>query len=448
MTRSTVASVVGVAGLVCVAASVFGRAEEAPSAYRFASVEPGSIVSAVSASGTLECVSAAFVTAQTPGQVKEISAAVNDEVKAGQVLVRLDSDSAQARLDTALADLEVARRGVDIASRQLDRANRESANAEALEAGARADTQRAEVSAVDARRDLQRKRKLASSGDVAPADAEHTAAASGAADAGVASAKAHSTAAGEASAAARAEADVAKAQLDNAVATVAAREAAARQARLELSHTELRSPIDGVVVERNVAIGQSVGLAPNAPPLLAIAGDLRRLQLRANVAEADVGRVAAGQEATFVFDAFSNETFRGRVRSIAAQPRSAQSVVAYDVMIDADNPDRRLRPGMTAEVHIVTGRRDDVLKVPNAALRFRPASADAASRTDAAKGVGELWRLDRDGHPHSEPVNIGITDGVFTEVSGPVKKGDEVIVGSTQSNQAGAAGAHVGPLRF
>ena len=178
----------------------------------------------------------------------------------------------RARLDTALAELEVARHGVEIARRQVDRAQYEADNANALEVSAEADTKRAEVTAGDAGRDRTRKRKLATTGDVAPADAERSEASFGAANAGVASAKARSTAAAQTVAAERAQVEVARAELYNASATVQLREAAVRQARIDVDHLSLRSPIDGVIVERNITIGQSVGMSAATPPLFSIAG--------------------------------------------------------------------------------------------------------------------------------------------------------------------------------
>jgi HlyD family secretion protein len=452
MKRSVIASIVGVLAVLGIAAYVLLGGDDAPVVYRLGKVDVGSIVSTVSASGTIKPATSAVVSSQAAGQVKEVLADVNEEVTAGQVLARLDPDSAQARLDIALADLEVARQGVEVARGQVDHALREADNAQALQISAEADAKHAELTAVDARRDLKRKRKLVTTGDVAPVDTEHSETAYDAASAGVASAQARAAAAAAAFAAAQAEAMVAQAQLKNAAATVAVREAAVRQAQVDVHHTVLRSPIDGVVVERNVIVGQTVSGGPVAAPLFTIAGDLRHLQLHASVDEADVGRVAIGQPATFTFDAFPAQTFSGEVAEIWTQPQPLQSVVAYDVLIGADNTDRKLLPGMTADVRIIVGRRDDVLKVPNAALRFRPANHGSEMPTTTggerqeARARAEVWRLDGDGRPHADPVHMGLTDGVFTEVTdGDLAKGDEVVVGASQST---GANVKVGPLKF
>jgi HlyD family secretion protein len=452
MKRSVIASIVGVPAVLGVAGYVLFGGDDARVVYRLGKVEVGSVVSTVSASGTLKPATSAVVSSQAAGQVKELLVDVNDEVAAGQVLARLDPDSAQAKLDTASADLDVARQGVEIARGQVDRALRDADNARALQVSAEADAQHAELTATDARRDLKRKRQLGATGDVAPVDAERSETAYGAANAGVASARARAAAAAEAFAAAQAEAKVAQAQLKNAEATIALREAAMRQAQVDVDHTVLRSPINGVVVERNIVLGQTVGAGPAAVPLFTIAGDLRHLEVHASVDEADIGRVTDGQAATFTFDAFPGQTFSGQVAKIGTQPQPLQSVVAYAVVIAADNADRKLLPGMTAEVRIIVGKRDNVLKVPNAALRFRPAN-HAAEAARAAGGGGQegavgaqVWRLGRDGRPLAHAVHTGLTDGMFTEViDGDLAKEDEVVVGASQPT---STSGNVGPLKF
>jgi len=358
------------------------------------------------------------------------------------------------RLDTAQAELEVARQAIEIARRQVDRAQYEADNAQALQASIEADAKRAEVAAVDAGRDAKRKRQLMATHDVARVDAERAETAYDSANAGVASARARTAAAVDAFAAAQGDLQVAQAQLKNANAAIAVREAAVRQAQLDVDHTLLRSPIDGVVVERHVVVGQTVGVVTTTPPLFVIAGDLQHLRLHVSVAEADIGRVAVGQQATFVFDAFLAETFSGQVGEIWPQPDSLQSVVVYEVVISTDNVDRKLLPGMTADVHITVGRRDGILKVPNAALRFRPANPQPAMTKTAggdgqeAGGGAQVWRLGRNGQPYAVPVRTGISDGVFTEietVDGALAKGDDVVVAATQPT---SGNANIGPLKF
>ena len=189
---------------------------------------------------------------------------------------------------------------------------------------------------------------------------------------------------------AQSEYDTAKANRDGAAASVAQSTASLRQAETNLAYTRILSPIDGVVVDRQYDIGQTVAASFQAPVLFTIAQDLTKMQVLTNIDEADIGRVKEGQEATFTVDAFAERTFTGRVSQIRLSPQTVQNVVTYPVLLDVGNPELRLRPGMTANVLVPVDRRDDVLRVPNAALRFRPDPADleAGAKTGTEKGPG------------------------------------------------------------
>jgi HlyD family secretion protein len=178
---------------------------------------------------------------------------------------------------------------------------------------------------------------------------------------------------------------IAAAQLEHALAQVTLREAVVRQVRVELEHTVIRTPIDGIVIERNIDIGQTVAASLQAPTLFTIAPDLRAMQVHANVDEADIGRVVSGQEVSFAVDSFPGRSFQGRVVDIRKMPQSTQNVVAYTVVISADNDDLLLLPGMTANARILVQERDDVLRVPNAAIRFRPAGKPKLSTSAGAR---------------------------------------------------------------
>ncbi|HMM36559.1 MAG TPA: efflux RND transporter periplasmic adaptor subunit, partial [Thermoanaerobaculia bacterium] len=171
---------------------------------------------------------------------------------------------------------------------------------------------------------------------------------------------------------AQSEYDTAKANRDGAAASVAQSSASLKQAETNLAYTRILSPIDGVVVDRQYDIGQTVAASFQAPVLFTIAQDLTKMQVLTNIDEADIGRVKEGQEATFTVDAFAERTFTGRVSQIRLSPQTVQNVVTYPVLLDVSNPELRLRPGMTANVLVPVDRRDDVLRVPNAALRFKP----------------------------------------------------------------------------
>ena len=345
----------------------------------------------------------------------------------------------------------MARSAVDIARGQLKRAQSGIRTAQASLLSAQADVQHAELTLVDAERDYKRKRELSLTGDAAKADTERAKTSDDVANSALAAARAHATAAEAAVTSAQADAEVAQAQLSNALATVGARQAAVHEVQLDLDRTLVRSPIDGIVIDRNIAVGQTVGPSAQGPALFTVAQDLRQVQLHANVDEADIGRVAIHEAASFAFDAFPGQTFSGEVVAVRTMPESQQTVVTYEVVISADNAERKLLPGMTANVRIVVSQRDNVLKVPNAALRFKPAHRGSASAAtvpaSAEEAAGaEVWRLGADGRPHAFPIRTGISDGLDTEVlAGEIAAGQEVIVGLAEPR---SKQAHIGPLRF
>lgn len=410
--------------------------------YRTADVSRGSITSVISASGTLKPETQISVVAQAPGQIVEVLADFNTHVKAGDVLARLRSDVAEARLQIAKADLDVARGSLEVARGGTQRALRDVDNARANTASAKADVERANLSLGDANTDFKRKQELARTGDAAKVETERAKSAASQADAGLTSAKARQTASTAAVASAEAAAAVAQAQEKNALATLTSREAAVRQAQLDVDQTYIRAPIDGVVIDRSAVVGQSVAAGAGAPPMFTIANSLGEMEVHASIDEADIGRVGVGQEARLGFDAFPGRSFQGKVTEIRKTPQVVQGVVSYDVVLSVGNDDEVLLPGMTADVRIIAGERNDVLRVPNAALRFRPPAGSGVQATD----VPTVWRL-HGGHLQPVTVQTGLSDGVETEiVSGDISAGGKVVVASVHSS--GGQSASVGPLRF
>jgi len=395
--------------------------------YRVATVDRGLIQSEVHATGTLRPLAAVPVVAQTAGELREVAVAENAVVKSGQVLARLDADTVTARLNYALADLAVARANVAVAEAQLERARADAENLRAGDAAAAADVTRARAAFADAERDLNRKRGLVKSGDLASEERDHAQAADDAARAGVATAEAHEAAAAAADQSALAAVKAAAAQVDAANAEVGHREAAVAQVRVDLDHTEIKAPIDGWVIEENAAVGLPVA-ANQSAPLFVIASDLRQMRLEASVDEADIGVVAVGQPATFSVDAFPGRSFAGRIAEIRKTPQVLQNVVTYIAVIAADNRDLRLLPGMTASVDLVVKTAFSVLRVPNAALQFRP--ADAGDVVAGGGASGEVWRLDSHGSAQPVAVGLGVSDDAHTEVTGGgLVEGEEVVVG-------------------
>jgi HlyD family secretion protein len=245
---------------------------------------------------------------------------------------------------------------------------------------------------------------------------------------------------------ARAEYDTAEGNLNAAQAAVDQAQAALKQAETNLSYTRIVSPIDGVVVNRAYDIGQTVAASFQAPTLFTIAQDLTRMQVSTTVDEADIGKIKVGKEATFSVDAFPEREFEGAISQIRLQSTVVQNVVTYPVLIDVNNPDLLLKPGMTANVSIPVETRKNVLKVPNAALRFQPAPEEVGERPTRQgkfqkKQGSTIYTLDLNGKLKPVSVTASITDGAFTAVeSSALKEGDDVIVGFSTSRAMESSG--------
>jgi HlyD family secretion protein len=237
----------------------------------------------------------------------------------------------------------------------------------------------------------------------------------------------------------------AQAQVEAAAASLEQARAALHQAEINLSYTNIVSPIDGVVVSRNVDVGQTVAAALQSPTLFLLAQDLRTMQVDTNVSETDVGKLRAGMPARFTVDAYPGEPFHGTVRQIRHAPQTLQNVVTYDAVLDVDNGESKLEPGMTANVTFIYSEKVEVLRIPNGALRFRPspeqlsylrgerdhAEADANRTLEAAYNRRSIWVL-RSGEPYERTIVTGVTDGTFTEIKdGALGQGDTVITDVT-----------------
>jgi HlyD family secretion protein len=343
-------------------------------------------------------------------------------------------------------------------------------NAKAALASARAQTAKAQVAVFDGRRNLLRQRELKQKELIAQADEDTAQATFDSAVAQHDANQAQENAQVAAVSSATAQLKVAEAQLDNARAQVSQNEAALRQAQLDLDHTIIRAPVDGVVVSRTVDVGQTVAASLQAPTLFTIAQDLTKMQVDTSMDEADVGRVVVGQRTTFTVDAFPGRTWKGEVVQIRKAPQIVQNVVTYDVVVSADNPELKLLPGMTANVRIVTEQKEDVLRVANAALRFRPVGVEAdrpqgrpggpggsggpggpgGGRGGAGGGTqGRVWVVGADGKPRPIAVRLGITDGTNTEViSEQLKEQQDVIVGTGGGSDRAAPSSGPGGPRL
>jgi HlyD family secretion protein len=236
----------------------------------------------------------------------------------------------------------------------------------------------------------------------------------------------------------RSELDQAVAALHQAEALVKIKEGALQKAKVDLDHCTITSPIDGIVISRSVDVGQTVAASLSAPIIFTIANDLTKMQIDANVAEADIGTVAVGQKVDFTVDAFPRRTFHGEVVQVRNAPITVQNVVTYDTVIGVNNADLKLKPGMTANVSIVGAQRDSILKISNAALRFRPSDATpppaGAGERHGKPGeptTGRTVYVLRSSKPSPVQIKTGISDGIFTEVQDGLKEGDRAVTAMT-----------------
>jgi HlyD family secretion protein len=230
--------------------------------------------------------------------------------------------------------------------------------------------------------------------------------------------------------------DQAQAQIEFDQATIDQRQAQLDAAQINLDYTSITSPVNGTVVSRNVTMGQTVAASFQTPTLFLIATDLTSMQVDTNVSESDIGDIKEGNKTTFTVDAFPKRTFEGRVAQVRQSPQNVQNVVTYDVVVSADNSDLSLKPGMTAATGIVTESRENVTRVPNQALRYRPSNVRAAQLPKLAAGQARVWVL-RDDQPIAVSVVTGLDDDSFTEiVGGDLKPGDQVITGEQTGGTA------------
>ncbi len=335
--------------------------------YRTALVERGSLSTYVTANGTVNPVTTVLVGTQVSGTILKLYADFNSIVKKDQLIAQIEPAIFQAQVSQAKAKVENAKAAflnvqADISTA---RANIESNKANVI---------KARVSVEDAQRNLKRALELFSRNLISASDRDSSQTANDSALAMLEAAQAQERAS-------EAQLESAKARLESARAQIKQAEAELELAQVNLDHTKISAPVNGIVISRNVDVGQTVAASLQAPTLFTIAQDLTEMQVDTNISEADIGRVASGQETTFTVDAFPQITFKGKVTEVRNAPMTIQNVVTYNVVIQVKNPEKKLKPGMTANVSILVAHKDNVLKIPNAALRFRPefAKKEAAS---------------------------------------------------------------------
>jgi HlyD family secretion protein len=465
-----------VATIAAAGFAAWGPAGGGPEAvpYRTAAVDRAAITAGVRATGSLSPVSTVLVSSQLSGLVVEILVDHNSPVKTGQLLARLFSDQIRTRRDAARADLEQARADLAMRRAAVDRSRATRLKAESTLQDWRAQRDRVAAQLAESRRTLERQTELTTRnvGSQTALDSARTGAE--VLKAGLASAEANIASAQAEQRGLDADTALAEANVQAAGAVILGREAKLKDIEIDLARTAIRSPVDGVVVKREVELGQTVAASLAAPTLFTIAQDLRAIDIHANVDEADVGRLKPGQGVTFSVNAYPNRAFEGTVRTVRLGAQTIQNVVTYTAVVGVENADLALLPGMTANLQIVTDERDDALRVPNAALRFRPAGATPApsgpapvvaaevrpagrgregARDDRARAAkagqpGRVFVLGSDGQPQEVALRLGITDGGFTEVvSGDLPEGAAVITGGGPRPPGAAPQPEAGPRR-
>jgi HlyD family secretion protein len=441
--------------------AAFNLRGKGPVQYYTAPVEAGEIKQVVEATGTINAVITVQVGSQVSGTISKLYVDFNSHVKKGQLIAQIDPPLFQGALSQARADLENARANLAVAI---------------------ANTAKAKASEVQTRADYERNLGLSKQGVISQQSLD------------VAKANADSAAA---------QVTAALAQENQARAQVQQKEAAVQVAQTNLDYTIIHAPIDGTVVARNVDVGQTVAASLQAPTLFTIAQDLTKMQVYAKTDESDVGQIRSGQKVTFKVDAYPRETFNGTVSQVRMNSTVVQNVVTYDTIIDFDNPELKLFPGMTAYVSIPVATAANVLKVPNGALRYKPdlppeeiralyqksgipenaggrknapgpqaenapvsgAGTPAGGARKGGPGRGPapmsreeqtprydsqvVWKLAPDKSLQPVRIKTGITDHTFTEVvqdlNGELKAGDELVTGVAQGRAAATAPRPGGP---
>jgi HlyD family secretion protein len=360
-----------VAVLVILAILAFGRKGDGPE-FRTDPVTRGDIQQTVTATGTVNAVTNVQVGTQVSGTIKTLYVDFNSRVKKGQLIAQIDPSTFESQVQQAQANL----------------------------LSAQANLEKAQTALANDKKTFDRNKELFSKNLISQSDLD-TAETNYQTD--------------------KAQVDLTKAQIEQAKASL-------DYAKQNLAYTKIVSPVDGVVISRNVDVGQTVAASFQTPTLFTIAQDLTKMQIDTNVAESDIGVVKVGQDVEFTVDAYPDTTFHGKVWQIRQAPITVQNVVTYDVVIQVNNRDLKLMPGMTANVSVIISTRHDVLRITNAALRFRLSEKPAVPAGAGGKKGPTVWVLEN-GKPKRVVITPGISDGNYTEVvSGDLKEGQQTIV--------------------
>ncbi len=491
--------------VLAVAGLYFWQNQSSAPQYMSARVERGNLRNTVTATGALQAVTTVQVGSQASGTISALNVDFNSPVKQGQVIAQLDPSVPKAQVDQARANLQQARASLQqsIAGVAGSRAGVSDANAKIQAAKSAVQNNQSGVTSAqanvavlkaqldDALAFLKQQESLTKSGVIAQRDYDLANTSYKTAEARYNQAVAQlnqavlsqqsSASSGVAQTQAQmqqsqAQVQQSQAQVQQAQAQVQQAEAALRLAEVNLAHTTITSPIDGIVVSRDVNVGQTVAASLSAPTLFTIAKDLTQMQVIANIDQADIGLVEQAKSVKFTVDAFPGKDFEGAIQQMRLNPQNVQNVVTYNVVIDVANPEQKLKPGMTANLTITIDERNNVLKVPNSALRFTPTDENGqrlgrsggngngggqrgqrqqpadGSAGGNQQGGGQsnfappsapvlqgqtriIWVLGQDGKLQSRRIKVGLTDGASTEVvEGNLQEGEMVVTGQTLSS--------------
>lgn len=388
--RSGRTAVIAALILLIVVAAVLWWQRQPVGAVRFQTADAGrgAVERTVSATGTVNPVLTVTVGSYVSGVIAKVLCDFNDMVKEGQICAQIDDRTYQSAVAQARANLDLGR----------------------------AQLSKDQAALAYAKANYDRNQRMALTNTVSQDAAEL----------------------------AKSTYDQALAQIAVDQATIEQRQAALDAAKINLDYTQIRSPVAGTVILRNVTAGQTVAASLQTPTLFLIAQNLQQMQVDANVSESDIGQVRAGEDASFTVNAFPGRTFHGTVRQVRQSPQSVQNVITYDVIIAVANPDLALKPGMTAAAKIVVASRKDVLRVPSRALRYQPSAAALAQIGQIeppAKGRARLYVV-RDGRPVAVDLETGLDDGTWTEVTGGgLAAGDKVILGEGTASSTSRSAA-------
>lgn len=528
--RRYVVALVAMAGVVAIGFG-FRSTQSSATQYMTARVERGNLRNTVTATGTLQAVTTVLVGSQASGTISALNADFNSRVKKGQVIAQLDPSEAQAQVISARANLEQARAGLAQARAAVLQSRAGVGNAQAQTVAAKSTVQnqaagvlsaRANLAVMKAQSDdalafLRQQESLLRAGVIAQReyDIANTAYKSAQARHEQAAAQLNQAMLSEQSATqagmaqsqsqvqqSQAQVQQSQAQVQAAEAQVQQAQAALQLAQISLQQTTITSPIDGVVVSRDVDVGQTVAASLSAPTLFTIANDLTQMQVIANIDQADIGLVEQAKGVQFTVDAFPSQSFTGKIQQIRLNPVNTQNVVTYNVAIEVSNPEEKLKPGMTTNLTFTIDERNNVLRVPNAALRFTPQDANTertgngqrqrggangqdgqrgsrrssqgqeaadaggnAAEQNRAQSGGQrasnfappsapvlpgqtriIWVMGQDGKPERRRITVGLSDGSATEVvEGNLQEGDTVITGQNVTSAARTQNTQAAP---